>query len=60
MDLNEQKRVLMIAIRTASILFDKRFEDELNSLSKNDNDLSVRNAAIKALENNYSNNGTNY
>ena len=59
-DLNEQKRVLMIAIRTASILFDKRFEDELNSLSKNDNDLSVRNAAIKALENNYSNNGTNY
>ena len=59
-DLNEQKRVLMIAIKTASILFDKRFEDELNSLSKNDNDLSVRNAAIKALENNYSNNGTNY
>ena len=59
-DLNEQKRVLMIAIRTASILFDKRFKDELNSLSKNDNDLSVRNAAIKALENNYSNNGTNY
>ena len=59
-DLNEQKRVLMIAIRTASILFDKRFKDELNSLSKNDNDLSVRNAAIKALENNYSNNGTKY
>ena len=59
-DMNEQKRVLMIAIKTASILFDKRFEDELNSLSKNDNDLSVRNAAIKTLENNYSNNGTNY
>ena len=56
----EEKRVLMIAIKTASILFDKRFEDELNSLSKNDQDLSVRNAAIKALENNYSNNGTNY
>ena len=50
----EEKRVLMIAIKTASILFDKRFEDELNSLSKNDQDLSVRNAAIKALENNYS------
>jgi len=56
----EEKRVLMIAIKTASILFDKRFEDELNSLSKNDQDLSVRNAAIKTLENNYSNNGTNY
>ena len=56
----EEKRVLMIAIKTASILFDKRFEDELNSLSKNDKDLSVRNAAIKALENNYSINGTNY
>ena len=55
----EEKRVLMIAIKTASILFDKRFEDELNSLSKNDQDLSVRNAAIKALENNYSNTGTN-
>ena len=53
----EQKRVLMVAIKTASILFDKRFEDELNSLSKNDKDLSVRNAAIKALEKNY-NNGT--
>ena len=56
----EEKRVLMVAIKTASILFDKRFEDELNSLSKNDQDLSVRNAAIKTLENNYSNNGTNY
>tara|TARA_Y100001970_G_C14220447_1_gene852323 strand:+ start:1727 stop:2626 length:900 start_codon:yes stop_codon:yes gene_type:complete len=56
----EEKRVLMVAIKTASILFDKRFEDELNSLSKNDKDLSVRNAAIKALENNYGNNGTNY
>jgi hypothetical protein len=56
----EEKRVLMVAIKTASILFDKRFKDELNSLSKNDKDLSVRNAAIKALENNYSNNGTNY
>ena len=56
----EEKKVLMIAIKTASILFDKRFEDELNSLSKNDQDLSVRNAAIKTLENNYSNNGTNY
>ena len=54
----EEKRVLMIAIKAASILFDKRFEDELNSLSKNDQDLSVRNAAIKALEKNYIN-GTN-
>jgi len=54
----EEKRVLMIAIKTASILFDKRFKDELSSLSKNDQDLSVRNAAIKALEKNY-NNGTN-
>ena len=54
----EEKRVLMVAIKTASILFDKRFEDELNSLSKNEKDLSVRNAAIKALEK-YYNNGTN-
>ena len=50
----EEKKVIMIAIRTASILFDKRFEDKLSLLSKNDQDLSVRNAAIKALENNYS------
>ena len=50
----EEKRVIMIAIRTASILFDKKFEDKLSLLSKNDQDLSVRNAAIKALENNYS------
>ena len=54
----EQKRVLMIAIKTASILFDKRFEDNLISLSKNDKDLSIRDAAIKALEKNYRN-GTN-
>ena len=50
----EEKKVLMIAIRTASILFDKRFEEKLTLLSKNDQDLSIRNAAIKALENNYS------
>ena len=50
----EEKKVIMIAIKTASILFDKRFEDKLSLLSKNDQDLSVRNAAIKALENNYS------
>ena len=50
----EEKKVIMIAIRTASILFDKKFEDKLSLLSKNDQDLSVRNAAIKALENNYS------
>ena len=54
----EQNRVLMVAIKTASILFDKRFEDNLISLSKNDKDLSIRDAAIKALEKNYSN-GTN-
>ena len=54
----EQKRVLMIAIKTASILFDKGFEDNLISLSKNDKDLSIRDAAIKALEKKYSN-GTN-
>ena len=50
----EEKKVIMIAIKTASILFDKKFEDKLSLLSKNDQDLSVRNAAIKALENNYS------
>ena len=54
----EQTRVLMVAIKTASILFDKRFEDNLISLSKNDKDLSIRDAAIKALEKKYSN-GTN-
>ncbi|GIS36536.1 MAG: hypothetical protein Ct9H90mP7_5440 [Candidatus Neomarinimicrobiota bacterium] len=30
----EQNKVLMVAIKTASILFDKRFEDNLISLSK--------------------------
>jgi HEAT repeat protein len=54
----EQKKVLMVAIKTASILFDKRFEDDLISLSENDADLKIRDAAIKALKNNYSN-GTN-
>jgi hypothetical protein len=54
----EQNKVLMVAIKSASILIDKRFEDNLISISKNDKDLSIRNAAIKALEKNYSN-GTN-
>ena len=49
----EQKKVLMVAIKTASILFDKRFESKLSFLSKNDQDLSIRDAAIKALEKNY-------
>ena len=49
----EQSRVLMVAINTASILFDKRFESKLSFLSKNDQDLSIRDAAIKALEKNY-------
>ena len=49
----EQKRVLLVAINTASILFDKRFESKLTFLSKNDRDLSIRDAAIKALEKNY-------
>ena len=49
----EQSRVLMVAINTASILFDKRFESKLSFLSENDQDLSIRDAAIKALEKNY-------
>jgi len=49
----EQSRVLMVAINTASILFDKRFESKLSFLSQNDQDLSIRDAAIKALEKNY-------
>ena len=46
----EQKKVIMIAIKTTSILFDKRFKSKLNLLAENDEDLSVRNAAIKVLE----------
>ena len=45
----------MISIKISSILFDKRFEDNLISLSKNDKDLSIRDAAIKALEKKYIN-----
>ena len=56
----EEKKVIMVAIKTTSILFDKRFKSRLNLLAKNDKDLSVRNAAIKVLEKNYSNIGTNY
>jgi HEAT repeat protein len=56
----EEKKVIMVAIKTTSILFDKRFKSKLNLLAKNDKDLSVRNAAIKVLEKNYSNIGTNY
>ena len=55
----EQSRVLMVAINTASILFDKRFESKLNFLSQNDQDLSIRDAAIKALEKKLQLNGIN-
>ena len=59
-DPTEEKKVIMVAIKTSSILFDKRFISKLNLLAENDKDLSVRNAAMKVLEKNYSNIGTNY
>jgi len=53
LDYNEITNVLLIAIETTSIIIDKKFEPKLLMLAKSDENLKIRDAAIKTLKKNY-------
>ena len=53
LDYNEVNKVLLIAIETSSIIKDSLFEPQLMGLANSDENLTIRNAAIKTLENSY-------
>ena len=49
----EKHQALLVAIEVASMLKDDRFEIKLIALAESDQNLKVRNAAIKTLETSY-------
>ena len=53
LDHNEVTKVLLIAIETSSIIKDNLFKPPLMALANSDENLTIRNAAIKTLENSY-------
>lgn len=54
-NVNEQKQVIKVAIRVSAILKDELFKEKLQILAESDEDLSIRNLAIKTLEKSYNN-----
>ena len=52
-DGKELNKVILTAIEASSFLIDNQFEPLLLDLAKNDDNLSIRNAAIKTLEKSY-------
>jgi HEAT repeat protein len=53
LDYNEINKVILIAIKTSSILKDNRFEPNLVVLAESDENLTIRDAAMKALQKSY-------
>ena len=53
LDYNEINKVIMIAIETSSLLTDSKFEPKLTKLAKSDENLKIRDAAIKTLKSTY-------
>jgi HEAT repeat protein len=53
LDFKEVNKVLLIAIEASKMIQDKRFESKLVSLAKTDENLKIRDAAIKTLKNSY-------
>ncbi len=53
LDYKEINKVILIAIETSSILRDNRFEPKLVFLAQSDENLKIRDAAIKTLKNKY-------
>ena len=53
LDYKEINQVILTAIKTSSIIKDLSFEPKLLSLAKLDENLKIRDAAIKSLKNNY-------
>ena len=56
LDYNEINKAILTAIETTSIIIDNRFEPQLLLLSSSDESLTIRNAALKALERSYNKN----
>lgn len=53
LDYKEINKVIMTAIKTSSLVQDDRFEPRLIDLAKSDENLSIRDAAIKTLKKSY-------
>ena len=53
LDYKEINKVIMTAIETSSLVVDNRFEPKLMELAKTDENLTVRDAAIKTLKRSY-------
>ncbi|MAJ19008.1 MAG: hypothetical protein CMA06_04120 [Euryarchaeota archaeon] len=53
LDYKEINKVIMTAIETSSLVVDNRFEPRLMELAKTDENLTVRDAAIKTLKRSY-------
>ena len=53
LDYKEVNNVLLIAIEASKMIRDNRFEFKLNILAESDENLKIRDAAIKALKNSY-------
>ena len=52
-DYKEIDKVIMTAIETSTLIVDSTFEPSLIELAKNDQSLTVRDLAIKALKRSY-------
>ena len=53
LDYKEINKVIMTAIETSSLVVDNRFEPRLMELAKTDENLTIRDAAIKTLKRSY-------
>ena len=53
LDYNEITKVILIAIETSSLVADSKFEPKLTKLASSDENLKIRDAAIKTLKSNY-------
>ena len=53
LDYNEITKVILIAIETSSLIAASKFEPKLTKLASSDENLKIRDAAIKTLKANY-------
>ena len=53
LDQNEVNKVMMTAIQASTIIKDAVFEEKLLDLARSDNNLTIRDAAIKTLQRTY-------
>ena len=53
LDYNEINKVILVAIETTALIKDSRFKSKLILLAESDENLTVRDAAIKTLKTSY-------